>query len=146
MGRPAGVAGVSGIISEALPIVPQPVARSCSSAPLLVRRRLTSCARCDALVPAVVSFIGLRERGLEPWPCEATPKPLVTARVESRRMLAASVPVLIGMPGTAGNRSTPVRSQGTPAGVTLREPSAISPSVIDRRIRDHTSLPGWSSE
>ena len=52
-------------------------------------------------MPAVVSVIGLRERGVEPWPCEATPKLLVTARVDSKRMLASSVPVLIGMPGDA---------------------------------------------
>src|SRR6516165_10410880 len=34
-----------------------------------------------------------------PWPCEAIPKQPVTALVESRRIVTASVPVLIGMPG-----------------------------------------------
>ena len=37
-----------------------------------------------------------------PWPCEATPKLPVTAPVELRRIVAVSVPVLIGIPGAAG--------------------------------------------
>ena len=34
-----------------------------------------------------------------PWPCDAMPNAAVMAPVESMRMVAVSVPVLIGMPG-----------------------------------------------
>jgi hypothetical protein len=52
--------------------------------------------RCSATICAnVVS---------NPCPCEATPKAAVTAPVESTRMMAVSVPVLIGMPGATEMR------------------------------------------
>ena len=46
-----------------------------------------------------------------PWPCEAMPKLPVTAPVASMRIVAVSVPVLIGMPGaTAMREPMPVSS------------------------------------
>ena len=46
-----------------------------------------------------------------PWPWEATPKVAVTVPVESMRMAALSVPVLMGIPGATAMRDpTPVSS------------------------------------
>ena len=47
-----------------------------------------------------------------PWPCEAIPKLPVTAPVESRRIVADSVPVLIGMPGAAEMREEADQANG----------------------------------
>ena len=56
----------------------------------------TRTPRCSAITCASVVS--------SPWPCDATPNAAVTAPVESMRMVAVSVPVLIGMPGATEMR------------------------------------------
>jgi hypothetical protein len=69
-----------------------------------------------------------------PCPCDDTPNVAVTPPVESIRMVAASVPVLMGMPGDAEMREPmPVSSAYDAMPMPTQRPSARASACARRK-------------
>jgi hypothetical protein len=104
-------------------------------------RRLLSLSRRAANVVAPPAAPRCGSHSFRPWPCEATPKLPVTAPVESRRIVAVSAPVLIGIPDAAEIRDPmPVRSASVAMPMPTSRPSALA-SPVPRAAAD-SRLPG----
>ena len=69
--------------------------------PVLLATRALSpcCTSISSIRQPSTSAITWARVVSSPWPCEAMPKQAVTAPVGSMRIVAVSVPVLIGIPG-----------------------------------------------